>query len=258
MMNRDELLELIPAYVLGALEEHERKMVENLLETDTKAQQLLLEYETVTAVLPFATPKHSAPAHLKADLRQRLAMRQAEGITSVGEANAVSRILPFPYRVLLSTIVATIVLILGVALFTKQAPSVEPTKVPRGLLLYNEIVEQANFQHFEVTPTGADEATGELVVSADGSQAVLRIAKLPTIAENERYQLWLAQENSVQSGGLFYWPTGHGPYYIIMPLEETIDQYIRFGMSIEPENGSPYPDSPSGAALFSVMIAQAG
>lgn len=257
-MNRNELLDLIPAYALDALDENERMMVENLLETNAEAQQLLAEYEAITDILPLATPVRSAPAHLKENLRQRLAERENLGGKSAEEAEDLPKIVQYPYRLFISTAAALIVMMLGIIFYINQATSDEPTRVPKGLILYNEITGQSNFQRYEVVPTGAENATGELVVSEDGSQAVLRIAELPTIAENQRYQLWLAQEEIVESGGLFYWPTGHGPYYIIMPIDHPISEYVRFGMSVEPENGSPYPDSPSGTPLFSVMVAQAG
>lgn len=253
-MNRDKLLELIPAYVLDALENDERIIVEAFIETDTEAQLLVQEYEAVTSILPFAVPVQSAPSHLKADLRQRLAKRQNK--SAIEEVKITPQVIRFPYRIFLSSVAAIIIFIIGILLFVNQSSPTE--QVPRGLILYNEIIEDSSFQQFIVTPTGAENSSGELVVSEDGSQAVLRIAELPTIAENERYQLWLIRNDGVESGGLFYWATGDGPYYIIMPLDRPIDEYARFGMSIEPENGSPFPDAPSGTALFSVIIALAG
>lgn len=254
-MNRDELLELIPAYVLDALEEDERITVKAFIETDAEAQQLVQDYQAVTSVLPFAAPLHSAPSYLKADLQQRLAKRQNESPPE--KIEITQKIIRFPYKILLSSVAAIIIFAVGILLFVNQSSPVEPTRVPRGLILYNEIIQQSSFQQFAVTPTGAKDSSGELVISEDGSQAVLRIAELPTIAENESYQLWLVREDSVESGGLFHWRTGHGPYYIIMLLDHPTDEYIRFGMSIEPENGSPFPDAPSGIGLFRVVIAQA-
>jgi anti-sigma-K factor RskA len=256
-MKREKLLELIPAYALDALDKDERIMVKDLLETDVEAQQLLEEYTSITNILAFATPIQAAPRHLNEDLRQRLKKRDNISEKKSEKIAAPKKNLSIQYRLFISSAAALIVMFIGIFFYVNQNGNNESTGVPKGLILYNEIAEQSNPQRFEVSPTGAEHAIGELLVSEDGSQAVLRIAELPTIAENERYQLWLAQEEIVESGGLFYWPTGHGPYYIIMPLERHISEYVRFGMSVEPENGSPNPNAPSGTPLFSIAVARA-
>ncbi|MEP6988838.1 MAG: hypothetical protein ABI970_24770, partial [Chloroflexota bacterium] len=73
MMDRNELLDLIPAYALEALEPDEKQQVEALLKTDVEAQQLLAEYQDITNNLILATPARRAPVHLQDDLRKRLA-----------------------------------------------------------------------------------------------------------------------------------------------------------------------------------------
>jgi anti-sigma-K factor RskA len=253
-MNRDDLLELIPAYVLAALEDDERIMVEAFIKKDSEAQQLVQEYEAVTSVLALTTPIKTAPAHLKSDLQQRLAMRQNQAAPSTEKIETAPRLLRLSYNILISSAAAIIVVIFGLIFFVNR---VSAPDLAQGQVLYNEIVAQAGFQSFEVTPAESENTSGELVVSEDGRQAVLRVAALPTIPETQRYQLWLVQEDSVESGGLFYWSTGDGPYYIIMPLDRPIDEYVGFGMSLEPENGSPFPDAPSGSQLFGVSLAQA-
>lgn len=255
-MNREELLELIPAYALDALEDDERTMLEALLENDIEAQKLLADYEVISSILPLATPVHAAPSHLKSDLQERLAKRQKANKIIKAAPSSAKKSLSSQYRLFISSAAALIVMFLGIFAYIKQNP--EATREPKGLILYNEILAQSNYQKYEVTPTGAKNATGELVVSTDGSEAVLVIAQLPDLQEGQRYQLWLAREGNIESGGLYYWPTGQGPYYVVVPLDQPFREYIRFGMSIEPEAGSPLVNAPSGVGLFSVTVAQAG
>ncbi|MBI5667533.1 MAG: hypothetical protein HZC41_05950 [Chloroflexi bacterium] len=77
-MNREELLERIPAYALGALDEDERAAVEAWLPTDPEAQRLLKEYRELVEWLPLAAPAQPAPSHLQADLRRRLNEQRGE------------------------------------------------------------------------------------------------------------------------------------------------------------------------------------
>ena len=69
---REELLNLIPAYAIGALDEQERIDFEAWLQTDPEAQAILADYQIVADHLVALAPLRPAPAHLQADLRQRL------------------------------------------------------------------------------------------------------------------------------------------------------------------------------------------
>src|SRR5205085_5277677 len=73
IMDRNILLDLIPAYALGALDPDERAEVEAFLATDDEARTLLAEYQAVTDAIVLTAPARRPPAHLNADLRQRLA-----------------------------------------------------------------------------------------------------------------------------------------------------------------------------------------
>ena len=58
-MTRDDLLELIPAYALDALDTDERAEVDSLLTSDAEAQQLLADYEAVASALVFHVPERT-------------------------------------------------------------------------------------------------------------------------------------------------------------------------------------------------------
>jgi len=92
-MDRNDLLDLIPAYALGALDAEERAAVETLLATDAEAQQLLAEYQGVAETLMLTAPARPAPAHLQADLKARLAAQRESttGKTGAREAAPTAR-----------------------------------------------------------------------------------------------------------------------------------------------------------------------
>ncbi|MEP0763458.1 MAG: hypothetical protein HRF48_12060, partial [Chloroflexota bacterium] len=72
-VSRDELLGMIPAYALNALDPDEARVLEAWLPTDPEGQALLVEYRALAGQLYVLAPPRPAPAHLGADLRARLA-----------------------------------------------------------------------------------------------------------------------------------------------------------------------------------------
>lgn len=264
-MNRETLLDLIPAYALGALDAEEIDAVEALLASDAEAQQLYREYEDITTVLAFAVPQRSAPANLSANFKQRLAAQQSAQAKirqmperpatpqaqQAGSAPVVAKpkanITRFP-NILLAAAAAILVVAVGVFVILNQNPTSEPSA---GELIYNDITA-GDFDSFALVPDTAETVNGELVVSADGTQAILRVASLPDTTDAQRYQVWVRTDDGLRSGGVFNWPTGHGPYFIA--IDEPAENLVEVGMSIEPEGGSPLIDAPSGPRLFGVPI----
>src|SRR5262245_35245263 len=93
-MDRNTLLDLIPAYALGALDADERAEVDAFLATDDEARTLLAEYQAFTDSLVFSVPARPAPAHLNADLRQRLATSRPQPTATVPKSE--SELVPPP------------------------------------------------------------------------------------------------------------------------------------------------------------------
>ena len=76
-MDKQALLDLIPAYAIDALDPDERALVEAQLQTDPEARRLLDDYRTVGDALVLAVPAIPAPAHLGDNLRRRMAASRA-------------------------------------------------------------------------------------------------------------------------------------------------------------------------------------
>lgn len=250
-MTREDLLNLIPAYAIGALDDDEQIALENLLQTDAEAQERLQDYTAIADILTFAVPERPAPAHLKADLKARLAARPK----IVPKDTPVQNITPSKSPGLLSftsVAIASAAILLLVLGFWFVMTQLEPQLAPNEGL-FNEIVAQANIDRFAVAPVSADDASGELVVASGGEQSVLRIASLPDISEDQSYQLWVITGDTVQSIGIFHWTTGHGPYFV--PIQQPITEIGTIAMTIEPFEGSPLGNEPTGDILFGVEVA---
>jgi anti-sigma-K factor RskA len=243
MMDRNTLLDLIPAYAFGALDPDERAEVEALLTTDLEARRLLAEYEAMADWLVVATPARLAPPHLGDDLRRRLAASRVPAAQAAVSRRAARPVwLPFA----LGAAAALVVVLLGLLLL------IQPGDPARDL--YNRLVAQTDAHRIPLTPAMDDQTNGELIMSADGREAVIRVAALPAINPDQTFQLWLIDEQGARSGGLFRFNHSEEPVYIPVPLEKPAEAYTAFGMSIEPKEGSPDPNGPTGPRVFAVVV----
>jgi anti-sigma-K factor RskA len=94
-----------------------------------------------------------------------------------------------------------------------------------------------------VTLTGSElsaNATGIIVISANGQHGTLVVQNLPVLAEAETYQLWLTKDGQRTDGGIFdVDEDGYRAHWVQAP--EPLDSYENFGITVEPAGGSPYP-----------------
>ena len=238
-MDRNELLDLIPAYTLEALEPDEKLQVEALLKTDAEAQQILAEYQDITNNLILATPARRAPAHLQDDLRKRLAANRPLQATPSPTINTLpkrgQRRLTNIWLPLLAA-AAIITLIFGVrSLLNRNHNPAED--------LYNQIIAMPGYKTMPIP--GADGTTpiGEMVASPDGSQAVIRMTRMPALQPDHKFQLWLIDDSGAHSGGLFDFTQPDSTYYVVVPLAKNVLDYKAFGVSVEPSGGSPAPST---------------
>jgi anti-sigma-K factor RskA len=232
MMDRNELLDLIPAYALEALEPDEKQQVEALLKTDAEARQILAEYQDITNNMILATPARRAPVHLQDDLRKRLAANRPVQ-TAPSTAVRPARRRPSIWIPLLAA-AAVIVLVFGARAYLNRNPAQE---------LYNQIIAMPGYKTMPIP--GADGTTpiGEMVASPDGSQAVLRMTRVPALQSDRTFQLWLIDDSGAHSGGLFPFTQPDSTYYVLVPLAKNVLDYKAFGVSVEPTGGSPAPST---------------
>ncbi len=270
MMNREELIELLPLYALGHLDPEEKLAVEALLRDDAEARQLLDSYRLVQDTFILGTPLRQAPAHLQADLRHRLAMENAaQGPTQVTRrplpadlasqqptqqmrkpalrSRKLSR--PRFSSVAFGGVAAALLLVVALLAFLRLGDN--PVRE------YAQIIAQSGAERIAVTSLENFGIQGELVISADRRAAVLALSNLPAVTDAQTLQLWLAQVEPpiVVSGGLFRpMPAEDGRTYLTLPLDRPVDGYLRFSVSLEAEGGSQFPDKPTGPRIVVVAL----
>lgn len=252
-MNRNELLDLIPAYALGALDPDERAEVESLLATNAEAQQILADYQGMTEALSLTTPARTAPSHLSDDLRRRLAASRPDAKTAapVRTFESPLTIVPKPPRLnqrvplIVGAAAAIAVIIAGLLLFRPQTPS---QRTPQQT--YQWIMTQPNGQQVAfTTDSGAD---GVLAFTTDGSASVIRVSDLPQLTDEQVYQLWLVEDGSAHADRTWRFEQTEGPYYILLPLENRpATEFDAFAVSIETSERTT-EEGPSSAPILAV------
>ena len=243
-MDRDTLLAQIPAYILGTLDdETERADVAVFITNDAEAQAIAQDYQAIRDTLAFTAPAKQAPAHLRDDLKNRLKQ-------STKSANDKT-IRPTYWRMASVAAIALVLIAVSFVLATINRPTTQTDNQQ----LYEAIASATDSRRLSVS--SEFDAQGDLIVSADGETAILRVEQLPPLAEEQVFELWLVHtENGIRSGGVFAFDDPADTHFISLPLAFNFDTYAGFGLSLEEDGGSPFDDRPTGPQVLRVEIAE--
>jgi anti-sigma-K factor RskA len=257
--NREELLNLIPAYALEALDDHERAEVEAWLQHDAEAQAILADYRAAANALVALAPYRPAPAHLQDDLRRRLAVESNQPFAANPITPGTARRSPQRFRRAWLMAAALLVMILfGLVIMRFSTDDTSSTLSAKEL--YVQLQTQSGARQYDLVPGEVDQAVwGNLLISANGTQGVLCMWKLPRIANDQTFQMWLIDTSGARtSGGLFRAAMSEDALYVQVRFERPPTTYQSVGVSLEPAGGSPYPNRPSGPRVLSVPLTEGG
>lgn len=232
MLNHDQAIELLPAYALGCLDKEEAVQVAGHLAGCAGCRAELLSFQVVAERLALAAPDAEPPAHLKQQILGQLQTPRQEPAAEPRR----------PWRERLATLfrrpapawgwaslVLVALLVLSNVWWWQRAGRGGPPAMPGGM----QIVALAG-------TAAAPAAVGTLVISGDGEYGTLVVDGLPPLVPEQQYQLWLIRDGQRTSGGVFSVNAeGYGALWISSP--EPLSGYPAFGVTVEPEGGSPGP-----------------
>lgn len=249
-MSREDVLQLIPAYVLGALEDDARQQVDGLLTVDSEAQTILQQYRRVESILPLMAV-HRRPSP---DLRDRFLERLHDDTTLSDEPANIQpfpekrKAMPLRRRYMVSMVATLVIAVVGVLflLSTQTQPSNPQT-------VFYELSNQNYAERITVAASEESPVEGDLIISPDGDRAAIRLRQLPEITVEQGFQLWMVDDNGSKDGGVYPMPEEYA-LYVVIPNEQPIHNYLRFGFTIEPATGSPLGDKPTGEGVFRVSV----
>src|SRR5215207_237679 len=219
------VLESLPAYALGSLDEMESRMVAEHLAGCLLCRAELIEFQTVVDHLGFVVPDASPSADLKSRLMERV-QGQSLKPSQPTRWHFPQRLLPVGGLVSLLLIV---VLALSNLLLWQRLNNLEVLRGPLGM----RAIALEN-------TTAAPGASGFVIISSDGENGVLVVDELPVLEPQREYQLWLVRDQQVTSGAVFSVDEdGYRGMRIEAP--QNLLTYSEVYVTIEPAGGSATP-----------------
>lgn len=221
------VLDLLPAHAIGSLDADEVRRVEEHLQSCLICRNETAAFGAVAEQLSVSAPVAIPSPALKGRLMQRVqATRPAESISQ----RAPSR--SFWERLLPAWGLASLFLIVALAGFN--------------FILWQrmnrlEFSSPGGMRAVPLSPPdAASHATGFVLISADGDEGALVVDGLPSLGEDQEYQLWLIRDGQRTSGAVFSTDEkSYGGTRIRAPL--SLLEYSAVGITVEPTGGSPQP-----------------
>lgn len=231
MVENSHVLESLPAYALGCLDEAEARPVSEHLAGCYLCRTELGEFQAVADGLAFSLPEIAPPT----SLRQRL-MERVRGFDSARPQPVLrgftQRLLPLGGVIGLLVILA---LAVATLLLWQRMEHLAVLTGPQGMRAI--ALQSSDF---------APHASGFVIIGADGMNGVLVVDRMPPLAPGREYQLWLERNGQNTSGGVF--PVDESGYRgLRIAAAESLFEYETVRVTIEPEGGS---NAPSGEQIL--------
>jgi anti-sigma-K factor RskA len=231
----DDILDLLTAYALGALEPEEIARVSALLEERPELRATLAELRATADRLPFGLPEAIPPA----DLRQRV-LDHAIGRTRSGPQSLPQNIASRArsWVLALGGIAAAAVLVAAIGWAQLVGARAELASVQAEL-------KQTQLQVVEAQKVIASlqGATGSAaILQTRGGEAVL-VAQLPPLRPGRVYQLWRIQDGSSPASAGIFRVNPQGYVTAALPPGQQPQVGETVAVTDEPDGGSPGPTS---------------
>lgn len=252
--------ELLPFYVLDALTDDEKELVESYLAEHPEARPQVEELESGASALPNAVSPVEPPAYVKKSLMRRVAADTGARQASSRRETASVRGPREPVRRGIQLEVIFRVLSLGaaaIAIVWAFALNAQVGRLQSEIAALNDqvaaqsdsldqIISNLNQSNLSdvvtVSLKGTDVqpgAQGQLIADPKETSAVLVISGLPPLEPGKTYQVWLIGDAPVSAGLLTV--DENGQSVLIVTSQESIGSFNALGISIEPEGGSDQP-----------------
>jgi anti-sigma-K factor RskA len=236
MVENTHVLDALPAYALGSLEDIEMREVSEHISACYLCRTELNSYQEIVASLALAVPEAAPPAGLKRRLAERVqGLERAQSQPARG---------PFLQRLLPLGGIAGLFLILALTAATfllwQRVNRMEVLSGPNGM-------RAIALQSSDLAPL----ASGIVIIGADGLNGVLVVDQMPPLATGREYQLWLERDGQSTSAGIF--PVDESGYRgVRIAVPQSLLEYSNARVTIEPAGGSSAPTGEQvlGGSLF--------
>jgi len=193
---KDDYQDLLAAYALDAVDNHERDAIRRALESDRDMQAELMGYREALAVL--ATAVEVAPSTPSPAVWDGI-QHQISGARTAAEAPTFTPAREFKRRRFTTRILGAVAAtaLVTATFFGIQLASVE---APDLVAAANELKTLDSTRTVALTNSGG--LAVDVVLGSDGV-GYIYADQLPEIADDRSYQLWAISDNGVISAGIF-------------------------------------------------------
>ncbi|MCI0397035.1 MAG: anti-sigma factor [Chloroflexi bacterium] len=228
MPDETHILESLPAYALGCLDEAETRRVAEHLASCTLCRSELNLFQAVVEQLALTAPDAAPPPDLKRQLMDRVQELRPASLAGPQAARW-----PFQQRLRPGWAMVALLLIVALAvanlLLWQRIDRLELLIGPQGM-------RAIALHSTDVAP----QASGFVIISADGANGAMVVDAMPLLEPEQQYQVWLVRNGETTSGGLFAVDeSGYRGLRIEAP--DSLLEYSAVRVTIEPAEGSPYP-----------------
>jgi anti-sigma-K factor RskA len=248
-----ELQPQIAAYALGETEAA-APLLEHLAACPA-CQRSLRAYVQVARMLPYDAPDVAPPP----DLRARI-LTAVEGSAAASPATAPTplsapeshdkvraddqprrwRWLP-SFRPTFGLAVAAFVALLIWNVTLQRQLDTQAAQITAGRANWQTMIVLLNDSSVRWYAVAGDRANGHFWAAPQGQVACLVVQGLPTLRDDQVYQVWLVHSGEHSSGGVFEARDGNG--WVLIRSNEPLSNYEFVGVTIEPRGGSAAPTS---------------
>jgi anti-sigma-K factor RskA len=246
MSIHNDIQELIPTYVLDALEPDERARVEAHARACDQCAPVLAEYERVGAALAYSVPPRELPPGLKTRTLLNLKKQTA--------APKRERVVMTPRRRFGSTPLfagaALVLALLAFAWTIWQNAQVSGQLAQQRDLLTVIAYGQGTVKTIRGTQN-APEAVGKLYLDPDSNVAALVTIDMPPINPDQVYVVWLTSADGQRTAvGTFIVDAG-GTGWLVVRAPRPLQEYARVWITNEPRS---VPSTPTGKTLLAAPL----
>ncbi len=250
MTTCSDLQDLIPAYALNAVDDADRRRIQEHLPNCPDCSQQVAEYMPVVEMLPYAAPQVEPPAELKYRV-----LAAFPAVARPPAAPLVDRVLArFDWvRALFRSpaySLAALVLVVAVAIWSltlqnqlsQQAVELAHQRDVLTLMAYAD----GGPLRLQGTDVAAG-AVGRLYGTSDERTFVVITTDMPKLPANQVYQLWLIDSVGKRTSGGTFTVDDEGRGWMYVRAPQNLGQYRSVGITVEPAGGSP---GPTGAKML--------
>jgi len=244
-MNCEEVRDNLGAYALGALDAQMRARIAQHVGNCPDCRAELALQQRVAQGLLFATPAHTPPANLKAQLMTKVAA--SAPARPATKRNWLERLMAWLFgstqtpRWALGAMASLALVVTGLLGFqTYRFAQLNAQYQEAVALLADARAQLVHLDGQKVNPN----AWATIRYRTDSTVGLMNVGDLPALDEKS-YQLWLVDANGKRDSGAVFMTQTNGKASYVVVAPRRFESYVRFGVSIEPRGGSPGPTGPA-------------